>query len=331
MDRRRTLTSVVLAAAVVAAVPLQALAEPLNKVGSISLGSVSGPINGLALDFANQRLFVLEGGAGRLAVVDLAAGSVSQTLQGLAAPTGLARAPAENRLYVGTGEGKIAIYSGVPLAPQPGISMGPDLGALHYDAGSERIYLGFGAKKIAILDTTHNKHWNDIRLDGRPGPIALEDGGSLLFVGAVGEKRIMVADRDGNKQTASWATGDNADPLSLALDEDAGRLIAVFKQPAALAWFDLTDGSLKGQAEACTNPGQLLADGSRNIVYLTCGDGRIDIYRRDAAGSYAKTGSIDTAAGATAALIVPISGRLYLAVPSVNGQPAEIRVYAPAS
>jgi hypothetical protein len=331
MVRRRALIAVAIAAALLAAGTLPAVAaDPLSKVASISLGEVAGPINGLALDFANQRLFVLEGGAGRLAVVDLAAASVSQTVEGLAAPTGLARAPADNRLYVGTGEGKVAIYAGVPLAPQAGISMGPDLGTLHYDAGSERIYLGFGAKKIAILDTTHNKHWQDIRLDGRPGPVALEDGGSLLFVGAAGERRIMVADRDGNKQTASWATGEHGDPVSLALDEDAGRLVAAFNQPAGLAWFDLADGTMKGAAEACAKPGQLLADNSRNRIYLTCGDGRIDVYRRDDAGNYAKTGSVDTVAGATAALLVPISGRLYLAVPSAGGQPAEIRIYAPA-
>lgn len=331
MVRWHALTSIILATLLAATGVRPAVGDSLSKVGSIGLGVVSGPINGLALDYANQRLFVLEGGAGRLVVIDLAAGSVSQTIQGLAAPTGLARAPAENRLYVGTGEGKIAVYFGVPLAPQTGISIGPDLGPLHYDPGSERIYLRFGAKKIAILDTTHNKHWQDIRLDGRPGPLVLEDGGSRAFIGAVGEKRIIVADRDGNKQTGSWTTGDYADAVTLALDEEAGRLVAAFQEPAGLAWFDLTDGTLKGQAEACAKPGQLLADASRSTIYLTCADGRIDQFHRDATGNYAKTGSIDTVAGATAALLVPITGRIYLAVPSVNGQPAEIRIYAPAS
>jgi DNA-binding beta-propeller fold protein YncE len=331
MVRRRALKPILFAILLAAAWFHPAIAEPLNKIGSIALGSVAGPINALALDYANQRLFVLEGGAGHLIVVDLAAGAVSQTIEGLTAPTGLARAPAENRLYVGTGEGKIAIYAGVPLVPQTGIFLGPDLGSLHYDPGSERIYLGFGATKVAILDTTHNKHWQDIRLDGRPGPLALEDGGSLIFVGAAGEKRILVADRDGNKQTGSWSTGDNAEPASLALDEDAGRLIAAFQQPTGLAWFDLADGSLKGRVDACAKPGQLLSDGSRSTVYLTCGEGRIDVFHRDTAGNYGKTGSVDTVAGATAALLVPISGRIYLAVPSVNGQPAEIRIYAPAS
>jgi DNA-binding beta-propeller fold protein YncE len=331
MVRRRALKSVFVASLLVLAGFRLAAAELLNQIGNIPLGAVAGPINGLALDYANQRLFVLEGGAGRLAVIDLAAGTVSQTIEGLVASTGLARAPADNRLYVGTGDGKVTVFSGVPLAPQSGISLGPDLGPLHYDAGSERIYLGFGSKKIAILDTTHNKHWQDIRLDGRPGPLVLEDGGSLAFVGAVGEKRILVADRDGNKQTGSWTTGDNADAVSLALDEEGGRLIAAFQKPAGLAWFDLADGALKGRTDACAKPGELLFDGSRSAIYLTCADGRIDIFHRDVAGNYAKSGSVVTVAGATAALLVPISGRMYLAVPSVDGKPAEIRIYAPAN
>jgi DNA-binding beta-propeller fold protein YncE len=308
-----------------------ASAQTLSQIGSIPLGDVGGPINGLALDYANQRLFVLESGAGRLAVVDLAGGTVSQTLEGITAPTGLARAPADNRLYVGTGEGKLAIFSGVPLEPQNPMALGPDLGMLRYDAGSERVYLAFGAKKIAIIDTTHNKHWEDIRLDGRPGPLALEDGGSRIFIGASGDKRIIVADRDGNKQTTSWATGDNADPASLALDEDAGRLLAAFRQPAGLAWFDLANGTMKGRVDTCAKPAEILADGSRGAVYLTCADGHIEIFKRDGAGNYAKSGSVDTVSGAASALLVPISGRLYLAMPSAGGKPAEIRIYAPAS
>ena len=330
MVRRRALTCIAVAGLLLAVSPRPAASDPLNAVGRIELGAVAGEINGLALDYANQRLFVLEGGAGRLAVVDLSDGKVSQTIEGLAAPTGLARAPADNRLYVGTGDGRIAVYAGVPLAPQPGISLGPDLGPLHYDAGSERIYLGYDAKKIAILDTTHNKHWRDIRLDGRPGPLVLEDGGSRAFIGVAGERRIIVADRDGSQETGSWTTGDNSDAVSLALDEDAGRLVAAFQQPAGLAWFDLTDGMLKGRVEACAEPGQLLADVSRGAIYLTCADGRIDAFHRDASGNYSKTGSVGTVAGATTALIVPISGRIYLAVPSANGRAAEIRIFAPA-
>lgn len=328
---RRALRLAFLAAALGAAASGQAAAQSLSQIGKIDLGPVAGSINGLALDYAHQRMFVLEGGAGRLAVIDLATGTVSQTLTGLSEAKGLARAPTDDRLYVATSEGKLALFAGVPLQPAAGISLGPDLGPPLYDAGSERIYLDYGAKKIAIIDTTHNKHWDDIRLNGRPGAMAMEDGGSLIYVAEAGAKRVMVADRDGNKQVTTWSSGDNADAAALALDEEAGRLIAAYRQPASIVWFDIADGTIKGHTDGCAKAGQLIADNGRNVIYLTCGEGRIDIYRRDGNGNYAKGGSVATAPDATAALLVPTSGRLYLAVPSLNGAPAEVRIYAPPS
>ena len=329
MVRRRTLTSFSAAAALAVFFTQSVFADELTKTGSIALGNVPGPIGALTLDYANQRLFVLESGAGRLDVVDLEGSKVSQTIDKLDAPTGMARAPTENRLYIGTSGGKVAVYSGVPLVAETTIPLGQDLGALQYDASNERVYLPLGTNKFAILDATHNKHFDNMRLDGRAGAFAMEDGGTRVFLAAAGERRIMIADRQTNKQAGSWQTGDFTDAASLALDEDGGRLIAAFGQPAAIAWFDLADGSLKGHADSCSKPGQLMADGSRGVLYLTCGDGSIEIFKRDASGNYAKSASLETAPGATTALLVPLSGRIYLAVPSANGKPAEIRIYAP--
>ena len=125
-------------------------------------------------------------------------------------------------------------------------------------------------------------------------------------------------------------TGPNGAAEAVALDEDGGRLLAAFHQPAAIAWFDLNDGSLKGTAPACAEPGQLLTDDSRHRAYLICGDGKIQVFARDAAGAYADIGSVPTDKGAVAALLVPTSGRLFLGVPAQAGHGAEIRIYAPA-
>jgi hypothetical protein len=310
-------------------VPAQA--APLTQVGSIPLGPGKGAISTLVIDYANQRLFALEPEAGAVAVADLDKGALTQTVTGIAQPHGLARAPTDDRLYVSTGLGKLMVYAGVPLKAEGAVEIGPNPGALYYDPGSERIYLGFGGRKIGIIDSTHNKHWENIRLDGTPGPLALEDQGSRVFVGAQGESRILVADRDGNKQTASWSTGGNGDPASLALDEESGRLLAAFRRPPSLGWIDLADGAIKGQVASCAEPGQLLSDAGRHRIYLTCGEGEIQVFARDASGAYAAAGSVATAKHAFAAVLVPTSGRLYLGVPAEAGRPAEIRIYAPAS
>ena len=322
---------VLTAAAVLAGLAFgQAEAAPLTQIGSIPLGDAKGAIADLRMDYANQRLFVLEPDAGTLAVVDLEGAKIAQSITGLADPRGLARAPTDNRLYVSTSGGKLMIYQGAPLKAEGSVEVGTNPGMLHYDAGSERIYLGLGGRKVAIIDSTHNKHWDNIRLDAEPGPLVLEDNGSRIFVGAAGEPRILVADRDGNKQTGSWSTGPNGAAEAVALDEDGGRLLAAFHQPAAIAWFDLNDGSLKGTAPACAEPGQLLTDDSRHRAYLICGDGKIQVFARDAAGAYADIGSVPTDKGAVAALLVPTSGRLFLGVPAQAGHGAEIRIYAPA-
>ena len=305
-------------------------AAPLTQVGSIPLGDAKGAIGTLTIDYANQRLFVLEPAAGTLAVLDLAGGKLAQSVTGLKDPRGLARAPTDNRLYVSTGDGKLKIYAGTPLRAEKDLDIGANPGPLYYDAGSERFYMGYGGRKIAIIDSTHNKHWENIRLDAAPGPLALEDQGSRIFIAAAGEPRILVADRDGNKQTGSWSTSPNGAAEAVALDEDGGRLLAAFRQPAVVAWFDLSDGSPKGTAPACAEPGQLLTDDSRHRVYLVCGDGKIQVFGRDAAGGYTAIGEVPTVKGAVAALLVPTSGRLFLGVPAEAGHGAEIRIYAPA-
>jgi hypothetical protein len=308
----------------------QVQAAPLTEVGGIPLGDVKGPIADLGIDYANQRLFVIEPGEGALAVVDLAAAKIGQTVTGLAEPRGLARAPTDNRLYVSTSAGKLMIYAGAPLKAEGSVDVGANPGLLYYDAGSERIYLDLAGRKIAIIDSTHNKHWDNIRLDAEPGAMALEDGGSRIFIAALGEPRILVADRDGNKQTGSWSTGANGAAASIALDEDGGRLLAAFRQPGVMAWFDLADGSLKGSIPGCAEPGQLIADSFRHRAYLTCADGKIQVFSRDPAGAYTDIGSVPTEKGAIKAVLVPTSGRLYLGIPAEAGHGAEIRVYAPA-
>ncbi len=84
---------------------------------------------------------------------------------------------------------------------------------------------------------------------------------------------------------------------ALALDEEARLLIAAFRRTADLAWFDLSDGSPKGRTSACSEPARLIMDSLRARLYLTCGEGRIEIFQRNAAGGYSKAGAVETAPG----------------------------------
>jgi len=304
-------------------------AAQLAPVNIIPFGQVTGRITDLQLDYANQRLFVLEQDAGAVAVVSLQTGIVTQTIRGLLAPQGLAHEPPNGQLYVAFGGGKLAVLQGVPLQRTTTLDIGPDPTAPYYDAGSTRLYLGYGHRAIAVIDTAHDKALPPIGVDGDPGPLAFESQGTRLFAGAIGEKRILVADRAASRQLGSWSMGVSGEVAALALDEDAGLLVAAFRRPAGLGWFDLEVGTLKGQIEACAEPGKLIADSFHARLYLTCGEGRIEIFQRETGGGYSKVGAVKTEQGATAALISPNGDQLYLGVPAVGGRNAEVRIYAP--
>jgi hypothetical protein len=327
--RYATITALALAVAAALGNANRASSPQLVPFGSIPLGPVAGQITDLELDYANQRLFVLEYNVGAIAVIHLPTGTVVQTLRGLRAPRGLAHEPPNSQLYVALGDGKLAVLQGVPLRRVATLGIGSNLAAPYYDAGSTQVYLGYDRRAIAVIDTARNRTRPSIGLDGDPGPLAFENLGARLFAGAVGEKRILLADRAASKQLGSWDMGDSGEAAALVLDEDAGLLIVAFRQPPALAWFDLTGGSLKGRTEACAEPAKLIKDGLRARVYLTCGEGRIEIFQREAVSDYSMVGAIETQRGATAALLTPTGDRLYLAVPAVDGRTAEIRIYAP--
>jgi hypothetical protein len=68
-------------------------------------------------------------------------------------------------------------------------------------------------------------------------------------------------------------------------------------------------------------------DAARKRVYISGGEGFIDVFAQSNPDHYQPTGRIPTAGGARTSLFVPELNRLYLAVPHRGNQQAEIRVY----
>jgi hypothetical protein len=62
-------------------------------------------------------------------------------------------------------------------------------------------------------------------------------------------------------------------------------------------------------------------------LYVTGGEGFIDVVQDQGANGFARVAHIPTAAGARTSLFVADQGRLYLAVPHRGSQKAEIRVF----
>ena len=64
-------------------------------------------------------------------------------------------------------------------------------------------------------------------------------------------------------------------------------------------------------------------------LYLSCGEGFIDVVEQSSPDKFQRIAKVSTAPGARTSFFSPDLDRLYLAVPDRGSQKAEIRIFEP--
>ena len=311
-----------------ATVTAQTTSAPLVLEAKIPLGEVSGRIDHLSIDTKRRRLFVAELGNNSLGVVDLAAGKVLRRIAGLREPQGVAYAPFADSIYVANaGDGSVRVLRGDDLAPIGRIELGDDADNVRVDAQHSRVLVGYGKGALAVIDPASRTKTADIRLKGHPEGFQIDETESQVFVNVPAARDIEVVDlATGANQ--SFPTGDLRSNFAMAIDRDAHRVLVVFRSPATLMALSSQDGRVAAKLETCGDADDVFVDAKRRRVYVSCGEGVIDVFEQREAG-YGRLVRVPTVSGARTSLFVPELDWLFVAVRSRSGEPAAIWVFRP--
>jgi DNA-binding beta-propeller fold protein YncE len=305
---------------------------PLRLIQTIPLEDGRGRIDHMALDPARQRLFVAELGNDSVAVVDLRAAKMSRRLTGVAEPQGIAYVPGLDRLFVTSGEtGSVAVFEGAKLARAKEIALDSDADNIRYDPTEQELYVGFGNGALGRIAPAGEAHVNDIALSGHPESFQLQSKGPMIFVNVPDAGDIEIVDRNQGAKIASWPLAGTRANFPMALDEEGHRLIVATREPAALIVLDTQTGKELARIEVCGDADDVFYDARRRQLYVSCGDGTLDVLALPQATPPTRAAKLTTAVGARTSLFAPAQDRLYVAVPHRGGQPAEILVYQPTS
>ncbi len=297
-------------------------AQPLRLERTIALEGVAGRIDHMAVDVASRRLFVAALGNHTVEIVDLQGGKVAARISGLGEPQGLAYAPEPARLYAADGaDGALRIYEGRTLKLLDTVKLGSDADNVRYDAGRREVWVGYGNGALAVLDGATGKKLGEVGLKAHPESFQLEAEGRRIFVNVPGARYIGVIDRAARKMVAEWTLDAEAN-FPMALDAAGQRVFVGFRRPTEVVSYGL-HGKVAGRQPIHGDTDDLFWDAKRSRLYVSCGEGYLDVLEG------AESTSIATAAGARTSLFVPQMDRLFLAVPHRGGQRAEIRVYRP--
>jgi DNA-binding beta-propeller fold protein YncE len=322
---RSGIVLLVLAAMTIQVGPSQ---EPLTLVRSIELPHVEGRIDHLAYDATTQRLYVAALGNNTVEVIDVKADVHFRSLPGFREPQGIAIAADTRAVAVANGQGEgLQLLGADDYRPGAVVRLGDDADNVRYDAAAKRLYVGFGDGALAAIDPAAGTLLGQVKLAGHPESFQLEREGSRVFVNVPNAEQIAVVDRVSMRVTSTWPVTTARANYPMSLDEANRRVFVGCRRPARVLVFDTTSGKESSSFETVGDTDDLFYDAARKRLYVSGGDGFIDVVQDLGSNKFSRIAHLPTAAGARTSLFVADHGRLYLAVPHRGSQKAEIRVY----
>jgi hypothetical protein len=114
----------------------------------------------------------------------------------------------------------------------------------------------------------------------------------------------------------------------MALDEQKQRVLVAFRSPPRLVAYAMEDGTPLATAEICGDADDVFVDAKRGRVYVSCGEGMLDILEAGGA-EFARLARMPTEPGARTALFSPERDRLFVAVRASAVEPAGIWIFRP--
>ena len=305
----------------------QSRSEPLVLVGTVELPEIEGRIDHLAFDPERSHLFVAALGNNSVEVIDTRLDKHLKHLPGFEEPQGIAFLADAQAVAIANGQGPGAqMIDAVGFNPMRAIRLGDDSDNVRYDAAAQRLYVGYGRGALAAVDPATGRVIARVPLAGHPESFQLESHGARIYVNVPSAGHIAVVDRTTMRVAATWPVTTAHANYPMALDEDGKRLFAGCRRPAVVLVYDTSSGKQVSSFPIVGDTDDLFFDAARKRLYVTGGDGFVDVFSTDSA-KYEHLAHIATAAGARTSLFVTQQSRLYVAIPHRGGQRAGVQVF----
>lgn len=308
---------------------------PLALFKTISLPGVVGGFDHFTIDLSGGVLFAAAKDNHTIEAVNLKTGKVIQTIAGLGKPHGLAWVPETHRLYVADGKlAQLKVYQGNPFKALGSLKLSDDADDMVYDAQNSMLYIGHGGSdaanpgRIAVVNTKDFTLAANLHVAAHPEALDIDGQGQRVFANIADAAQVVVVNTRTNAVVDTWKLKDASDNTPLAYDAEHQILFIACRKPAVLLALDANAGKEISRLPTDAGADDLFYDANLHRVYVITGAGQVDVYAIDAEKYLSSLGRIATEQGAKTGLFVPSQNLLYVGIPGVSSNPAQIRMYA---
>jgi hypothetical protein len=91
--------------------------------------------------------------------------------------------------------------------------------------------------------------------------------------------------------------------------------------------FDTNSGKVISVLDTAKDSDDIFYDATKKRIYVSCGEGFVNIFQQQDANHYQAIANFRTAPGARTSLFVPELRSFYIAVPNIENQESKILIY----
>jgi YVTN family beta-propeller protein len=269
------------------------------------------------VDLQSGLLFVAALGNNSVGIVDIRSGQLIKAITGLNSPQGVIFDPDNGKLYVSNaGDGTLSVFDSKNLTFLGRISFpGGDADNMRLDAVNKLLYVGYGSGGIAKVDTTTDKIIQEFPLPGHPESFQIQTQSHLIYVNVPTANIVEAINSSTGRSLSNYTVSRNSANFPMALDEANGRLFIGTRSPPDLIVLDTSSWKVVSSVSIPSDPDDIYYDGARGLIYVSCGQGSLEVIQQVDANDYSLAQTIPTGPGARTSLFIPELGSIYVAVP----------------
>lgn len=301
----------------------------LRFINKVELPDVKGGFDLMSLDLKTGRLFLSAQDNHSLEVIDLDSNKLIKSIPNLEEPKWSFFDADKNRIYVATGlDGKVTEFDGKTYKKIKEFQFKETCNNLRYDANTKQLFVGMGKTfgALGIIDLEQDKIIGEIPLSGYLKQFEID--GNRIYVNIKSKNLIDVVDRVTKRVIASWPVTTSTENVPMAIDRDQRRLF-IGCEPGKFIVFSTATGKPVADLTISKDADGIYYDSKRKLIYVSCGEGTVQIIKQANPDTYRLVKTIPTVAGAGTSLYSAQLDRFILATPKTENQPAGISIYQP--
>ena len=300
-------------------------AAQYQQVAKYQLGG-EGSWDYLTLDQASHRLYVSH--SAQLHVLDSVSGAVigSVPAQGM---HGIALATEFGRGYISNGGADNAEVVDLATLKVVGeIPTGKKPDAVLYDPATKQVFVNNGdSESSTVIRASDGKVAGTVALGGAP-EASVSDGKGMVYTNLEEKSEIVKIDARQLKVVARWKVAPCEAPAALAMDAGSRRLFAGCRNKM-MAMVDADTGKVVTTRPIGDHVDAAVFAADLKLLYLSNGDGTVNIFRLDSPSTVTPVETVRTQAGAKTMALDGKTHRIY--VSTADYEPGGGRKVKPGS